>query len=180
MQWRALAGLAACLPASALATDYLTSEQAQALVFADADTFEPRHALLDAQALARLQAPAVSQLAQGQLGYTVVRKNGVLLGVMAVDEVIGKYERIRFAVALDANGLVKQVEILRYSESHGQEVRLPAWRKQFAGKPATAALQVGRDIANISGATLSCTHVTDGVRRLVTALAALRAAGKLV
>ena len=110
---------------------------------------------------------------------TVARKNGAPLGMLVIDEVIGKYERIQFAVALDAEARVQQIEIMRYSESHGQEVRLPAWRQQFAGKPATAALQVGRDIANISGATLSCTHVADGVRRLVTAVAALRAAGKL-
>lgn len=175
MQLRALAGLAALLPASSFATEYLSVAQVQSLAFPDADAFEPRHALLDTAAQARLQAPAVSQLAQGQLSYTVASQHGVALGVLAVDEVIGKYERIRFAVALDSAGLVKQIEILSYSESHGQEVRLPAWRKQFAGKQATAALQVGKDIANISGATLSCTHVTDGVRRLVTALAALRA-----
>ena len=180
MELRALVGLAALLPASAFATEYLTVAQVQTLAFPEADAFEPRQTLLDPAALLRLQAPAVSQLARGALGYSIASKAGVVLGAVAVDEVIGKYERIRFAVALDADGLVKQIEILSYSESHGQEVRLPAWRKQFAGKPATAALQVGRDIANISGATLSCTHVTDGVRRLVTALAALRAAGKLV
>lgn len=179
MELRALAGLAALLPASAFATEYLTVAAAQALIFPDADAFEPRHALLDVAAQARLQAPAVSQLARGQLSYAVASRHGVALGVMVVDEVIGKYERIRFAVALDADGRVKQIEILSYSESHGQEVRLPAWRKQFVGKPATAALRIGDDIANISGATLSCTHITDGVRRIVTALAALRIAGKL-
>jgi Na+-translocating ferredoxin:NAD+ oxidoreductase RnfG subunit len=178
MELRALAGLAALLPASALATEYLTEAAVQSLAFPEADAFEPRQLLLDAAARERLQAPAVSQLSQGQLRYYVASRKGVPLGVLAVDEVIGKYERIRFAVALDATGAVKQVEILRYSESHGQEVRLPAWRKQFAGKPATAALQVGRDIANISGATLSCTHVTDGVRRLVTVLAAQHATGQ--
>ena len=62
---------------------------------------------------------------------------------------------------------MKQVEILAYRESHGGEVRLPAWRRQFVGKTAASPLRVGDDIANISGATLSCTHVTDGVRRIV-------------
>jgi len=179
MELRALVGLAALLPSGAFATEYFTAAQVQALAFPDADRFEPRHALLDAAAQARLQAPPVSQLAKGQLAYVVASRQGEVIGTLAIDEVIGKYERIRFAVALDRAGVVKQIEILSYSESHGQEVRLAAWRKQFAGKPATAALQVGKDIANISGATLSCTHVTEGVRRLVTALAALRAAGTL-
>lgn len=176
MQLRPLIGLVAALPASAIAADYLSVEQAQAAIFPEASRFEPREVLLDKTLVSRLQAPAVSQLARGQLRYQLALKDGVVIGSFAVDEVIGKYERIRYAVGLDAVGHVRSIEILSYSESHGQEVRLPAWRKQFAGKPVTAALSIGSDIANISGATLSCTHVTDGVRRLVTALAALRLA----
>ena len=74
---------------------------------------------------------------------------------------------------------VKQIEILSYRESHGFEIRLPAWRKQFVGKAEGSVLQVGEDIANISGATLSCTHVTDGVRRIVSAVAQARRVGSL-
>ena len=58
-------------------------------------------------------------------------------------------------------------------------MRLPAWRKQFVGKGAASAIKVGEDIANISGATLSCTHVTDGVRRIVAVVAAARRSGAL-
>ncbi len=80
-------------------------------------------------------------------------------------------------IALD--GSVRQVEILSYRESHGFEIRLPAWRRQFVGKGATSAMRIGEDIANISGATLSCTHVTDGVRRIVAVVALARQAGGL-
>jgi len=38
---------------------------------------------------------------------------------------------------------------------------------------------VGDDIANISGATLSCTHVTDGVRRIVAVVALARRGASL-
>jgi len=38
---------------------------------------------------------------------------------------------------------------------------------------------LGDDIANISGATLSCTHVTDGVRRIVAVVALARRGGGL-
>jgi Na+-transporting NADH:ubiquinone oxidoreductase subunit NqrC len=46
-------------------------------------------------------------------------------------------------------------------------VRNEAWRKQFTGKTSTASLKLGDDIRNISGATLSCRHVTDAVKRLL-------------
>ena len=39
--------------------------------------------------------------------------------------------------------------------------------------------RVGEDIANISGATLSCTHVTEGVRRIVAVVALARRSGSL-
>jgi len=48
--------------------------------------------------------------------------------------VIGKFEQIDYAVALGPDARVLAVEILAYRESHGGEVRLPAWRNQFVGK----------------------------------------------
>ncbi|HWI11259.1 MAG TPA: FMN-binding protein, partial [Burkholderiaceae bacterium] len=98
---------------------------------------------------------------------------------VVTDAVIGKVELIDYAVGIALDGSVKQIEILSYRESHGFEIRLPAWRKQFVGKGAGAAIKVGDDIANISGATLSCTHVTDGVRRIVAVVALARRAGAL-
>ena len=84
-----------------------------------------------------------------------------------VDAVIGKQEYIGYALALDATGRVLRLDVLDYRETHGWEIRNERWRAQFSGKTAADPVEVGRDIANISGATLSCHHVTDGVRRLL-------------
>jgi hypothetical protein len=40
----------------------------------------------------------------------------------------------------------------------------PAWRKQFVGKDNQDKLRVSEDIASISGATMSATHITDGAQ----------------
>jgi Na+-translocating ferredoxin:NAD+ oxidoreductase RnfG subunit len=98
-------------------------------------------------------------------------------GWLIIDQVIGKHEYIIFALALDASGAVKSVEIMEYRESYGDQIRLPKWRAQFAGKRAGAALTLGRDIRNISGATLSCRHVTEGVKRLLATYALVLAQG---
>ena len=82
-------------------------------------------------------------------------------------------------MGIATDGTLRNVEILNYRESHGYEVRLPAWRRQFVGKGADARLRVGEDIANISGATLSTTNITDGVRRIVAVVSTLKANGKL-
>jgi uncharacterized protein with FMN-binding domain len=70
-------------------------------------------------------------------------------------------------VSIGANGAVKQIEILQYTESYGCEVREASWRAQFVGKSAHSALQLNGDIKNISGATLSSKHITDGVKRVL-------------
>ena len=70
-------------------------------------------------------------------------------------------------MGLDPQGRVRGIEVLDYRESHGGEIRDPQWRLQFAGKTARDPLQLDRDIRNISGATLSCRHVTDGVKRIL-------------
>ncbi|TMH90117.1 MAG: FMN-binding protein [Betaproteobacteria bacterium] len=88
-------------------------------------------------------------------------------GWFIVDAVFGKHELITYAVGLGADGSVRGVEILEYLESYGYQIRDPAWRRQFAGKTARDPLKLDQDIRNISGATLSCRHVTDGIKRLL-------------
>jgi Na+-translocating ferredoxin:NAD+ oxidoreductase RnfG subunit len=173
-----LAALAAAAPAGAFAIDYLSAEQAAKLMFPDADSFEAKDVTLDAAQLQQLDAQGVKPRS-ARWPVRVARRGGSTLGIVVVDEVIGKVELITYAVGIALDGSVKQIEILSYRESHGFEVRLPAWRKQFVGKTTGSPIRVGEDIANISGATLSCTHVTDGVRRIVAVVAAARRAGAL-
>ena len=88
-------------------------------------------------------------------------------GRLFVDQVLGKHEMITLALALDAGGAVRGLEILDYRESYGGQVRDPAWRRQFTGKRDGAPLRLDRDIHGLSGGTLSARHVTEGVRRLL-------------
>lgn len=87
---------------------------------------------------------------------------------LVVDEVIGKHEMITYAVALSPNGSILGIEILEYVESYGYEVAEPDWRKQFVGKTVNDPIKLNQDIQNIGGATLSCKHITDGVKRVTT------------
>ena len=88
-------------------------------------------------------------------------------GWLIVDEVVGKHEMITYALGINPDGSIKQVEILEYRESYGFEVADIVWRQQFVGKKVNAPLKLNQDIQNISGATLSSKHLTDGVKRLM-------------
>ena len=171
-----LAGIAVAAASNAFAVEYLTVEAAQRLMFPSASTFTLERPTITRDQWRAIDASthATSQARQ----FLIFRAQGDrLLGRLYVDEVIGKSELITYAVAVTPDGAVKQVEILAYRESHGYEVRDPRWRAQFAGKRASSPVMLDDDIANISGATLSSRHVTDGVRRILALDALIRRSG---
>jgi Na+-translocating ferredoxin:NAD+ oxidoreductase RnfG subunit len=88
-------------------------------------------------------------------------------GVLFADHVMGKHEVIDYVVAITLEGAVRQIEVLEYRESHGGEIRGAKWRAQFRGKTSNSGLKLNKDIYNISGATMSCRHVTEGVKRVL-------------
>lgn len=162
-------GLAAGLwNTQVFATVYLDLEQARKLLLPQAASFQPWTLALDAQALAAIgqatpgRVPATWQPA----GWVGLDAQGNRVGFVLTDHVIGKYEWIDYAVGFAPDGTVMQVEILAYRESHGSEVRNLAWRKQFTGRKGPGQMRFNEDIRNISGATLSSQHVTEGVQRL--------------
>lgn len=155
-------GAIVILGGPAYATVYLSVEQAQSILFPGA-TFQPdNRTLTDEQAKAIEHASGVS-VRNKQLRVWRVSTGGWFIA----DEVVGKHEFIPFAVGLDSQGAVKGVEILEYKEAYGGQIREANWRQQFAGKRPGTKLRLEKDIHNISGATLSCKHVTDGINRLL-------------
>jgi Na+-translocating ferredoxin:NAD+ oxidoreductase RnfG subunit len=150
-------------PAAAYATTYLSTEQAQALMFPGARLTPEFRTLTDAQVAAIQKDSGVDVLSKDLKAWRAADGGWFIL-----DRVVGKHEFITFALALTAEGAVKDIEILDYRESYGDQVRGAAWRAQFSGKRHGAPVKLGKDIKNISGATLSSKHVTDGVRRLLS------------
>jgi Na+-translocating ferredoxin:NAD+ oxidoreductase RnfG subunit len=160
-----LAALAA-VPGLGHATVYMTAEQAQVLMY-------PHQALKpDFRNMSPDQMSSIRK-ASGELPLSKQLKawRAADGGWFIVDEVVGKHEFITYAVSLDGSGGVRNVEILDYREAYGGQVRDARWRQQFVGKRAGQPLKLGSDIKNISGATLSSKHVTDGVRRLLATYA---------
>jgi Na+-translocating ferredoxin:NAD+ oxidoreductase RnfG subunit len=157
---------AAAVPASVCAATYATPDDVAHRAFKTATAFADVLVASIPEDASALAAPGAAPHA-APMRTIEARQGDAVLGRVIVDSVLGKFEQIDYAVALDASGKVLAVEILTYREGHGGEVRMPSWRNQFVGKTAADPVRVGADIANISGATLSCTHLADGVHRLV-------------
>jgi Na+-translocating ferredoxin:NAD+ oxidoreductase RnfG subunit len=165
-EWLLTAAVASAFgpaPGLACATEYLSAEAAQRAAFPGASAFEP--VLVSADVKAAIARDAGRFAVDPRIWR--VLSGGETIGWFIVDEVVGKVELITYAVALDASGAVKSLDVLAYRESHGDAIRLAAWRAQFDGKRASDPVKLDADIRNISGATLSCRHVTEGVHRLL-------------
>lgn len=161
----------ACVPlfaaAPAFAVQYMTAETAQKLMFPEATAFAAHPVRLDDAQKRVVEKAARVRMRDPEQPVWQAVANGKPLGWFVLDEVYGKHEFITYAVALDLSGSVRGVEILDYRETHGGEVRNPKWRAQFEGKRHGAPLKLDEDIRNISGATLSCKHISEGVRRVL-------------
>ena len=156
-----LAGSSACY-----AVQYLKLEDAQKLMFPDAN-FAPAHLTLsEEQKKAVEKLSGVSVRVPDQKVWRA-EKDGKLVGYFIVDEVWGKHELITYAVSITPEGKVRHLEVMDYRETHGFEIRNPRWRAQFSGKVLDENLHLNKNIKNITDATMSCRHVTEGVRRLL-------------
>ena len=163
-------------PLAVQATPYPTVEQAQRLLFPSATRYAEQATELTPEQARTIEQTSGTRISNRKLQVRRAMQDDQLLGHLFVDRVYGKHEFITYALAVTADGQVAGVEILDYRETHGYQVRQPRWRAQFLGKDADDAVKLGRDIQNISGATLSCRHLTDGVRRLLATHRALFAA----
>jgi Na+-translocating ferredoxin:NAD+ oxidoreductase RnfG subunit len=163
MKWLPYASVALCItPIISHASVYLTIDQAQKLMFP--------HATLQKVAVT-LTPEQIKQLKKSSGIYYPFKTDQVYKtsdgGWLVVDQVLGKHEMITYAVGINPNGSVRQVEVLEYNESYGGQVRDLAWRQQFVDKTIASPIALNDDIRNISGATLSSKHLTDGVRRIL-------------
>jgi len=141
---------------------YLSAEQAQQAMFPGAQ-FTQLHLVLTQEQRDTLRARSgVYEPFQENRVWSVEGQ-----GLFIIDQVVGKHEMITYAVGLNRDGSVKQLEILEYRETYGSQVRDLAWRKQFVGKTSASPVKLNNDITNITGATLSSKHITDGVRRVL-------------
>ncbi len=152
---------------AAFAAEFMSLDQARQSVLPAAQVFSPL-----ALGLSEAMLSAVAQASQTRIprGFnpqcwqaTAAER---VCGWAMADRVIGKYDIIDYVVGFTLAGAVSGLEVTAYRESHGAEIRNPAWRRQFSGRKGPGQLRFGDDIRNISGATLSCQHVTEGVQRL--------------
>jgi len=167
LRWTVPPAMVASLAAPAIAMQYLSVEQAQKAIFPEATEFVAAHIIYTPAEVSAIEKRSGQKVRSRGEQVWKAQSGNRLLGYFIVDYVIGKHLVIDYAVGLSPDGRVKQVEILEYRESYGGEIANRDWLVQFVGKTSRDPVELDSDIRNISGATLSSQHVTEGIKRIL-------------
>jgi len=146
---------------------YLTVDQALVNAFPGDVIVERKVVWITEAQAAQVERRAGSPLPRRVVKAYLGRRAGELAGYAFVDDVIGKTEPITYMVTITPDATVVRLDLLVFRETHGYEIERASWRDRFRGRRLGDGLRVGREIDKITGATLSCRAVTDGVRRLL-------------
>jgi Na+-translocating ferredoxin:NAD+ oxidoreductase RnfG subunit len=166
IRWLAPVALVALSP-QCIAAKYMSVEQARTLIFPLADEFVAKPVQLTLEQMQEIERLSGVPGRTAQQNVWQALTQGKMVGWFFVDQVVGKHELITYALGINTDGSVRQFQIIEYLEAYGYQVRELKWRDQFVGKTTDSPLKVGTDICNISGATLSVRHITNGIKRLL-------------
>ncbi|GAB4332590.1 MAG: hypothetical protein Kow00127_24340 [Bacteroidales bacterium] len=73
-------------------------------------------------------------------------------------------EYFDYFVIFDHQAVVRNVRVFNYQATHGHEITVRGWLKQFVGYRAPQPLKPGYDIDAVSGATVSVNALTDDIK----------------
>lgn len=96
-----------------------------------------------------------------------IKNEEKITGYYYLGQAFGKADYFDFIVIFDKDLIVSKVKVLVYREDHGSEVGSKRWLNQFNGKKTTENLTYQKDIAAISGATISAKSITNEVNKLL-------------
>ena len=166
MRWLVPIAIYAVAP-QCLAAKYLSVDEARALIFPSADEYVVKPVQLTPEQMIEIDKLSGVKGRNAKPPVWKAMARGEMIGWFLVDQVIGKHELITYALGINPDGSVRQIQVIEYLEVYGSQVRYSSWLDQFVGKTVKSSLELDDDIGNISGATLSSRHMTDGIRRLL-------------
>ena len=162
-------------PIAAQSKVFMNRDEALKLAFPDADRINKKEIFLTEQ-----QAREIESLSKSRLTtrlYIVYEgiKGGKALGYAIIDThtLRTKTETVMFVINLD--GTLRQAEILAFFEPPDY-MPVSNWIALFYGKSIKDSLKPGKDIPNITGATITSNSLAQAIRQ-VLAVAGVALAG---
>jgi len=164
------------LPADVQAKVYYARDEALLLAFPGVERVEARDVVLTAEQHDRIEKLAKAPLDTSLVTIYVGWRAGAPAAYAIFDTHTVRTHSETFLVVISPEGKVAATHVLAF---HEPEDYLPTrrWLDTFKEKSLADEMQVGRDVAAITGSTLSTRAVTSGVRRAL-AIWAVTVGGK--
>ncbi|HEY5000932.1 MAG TPA: FMN-binding protein [Candidatus Cryosericum sp.] len=141
---------------------------------------DPRAVLPTADTVRTSSKPATSSVPGVSILETSVgTRTGTIVGAIAKAKARSYDGDVTLLVGVSTDGIITGVQILECTDSQGSPILAPDFAQQFAGKKASAPLEVGTNIDAVSGATLSSRGATALVKATADALVKALAGGGL-
>jgi len=143
---------------------YLTQDEALALAFPEGTALTKKTFQLREDGQRRYREELGTTPPPGTL-YEVYMgvKDGTPQGWAFVLTESSRYRPITFLVAIAPGGTVGRVEVMVYREPRGEQVKEGRYLKQYERQ--SGAVELGKEIQSISGATVSGQVITFGVNK---------------
>jgi len=103
-----------------------------------------------------------------------IQTGSALKGYFYFGQAKGKAAKFDFIVIFDKDLIVAKVKLMVYRESYGGEIGSFRWLRQFIGLVPTSSVVYKKDIAGISGATISASSLTRAVNKLLQTISILK------
>lgn len=149
---------------------YLTEEEALTSAFPQADEIKKKRVIILDEQAEKIESRLRIKGAKRTFTYYEGIEGARTQGYAVIKTAFSKLSFFTFMVVIDSVRVIKQVEILSYWELRGTEIRQKRFLEQFKGKTIQDQLRLNSDIDAITGATISCQAITNGVREILTYL----------
>jgi transcriptional regulator of nitric oxide reductase len=162
----ALAAITAILLSSvpADATVFTARSEMFEVAFPQADTVDAKDYFLTKAQRAAIQQLAIAALDSDLITVYTARRGDEILGHAILDTHLVRTLPETFLVVLDPDGTVAATHILAFHEPL-EYMPSNRWLALLEDRSLTDDLRLGRDIAGVTGSTLSSRAVLGGVRR---------------
>lgn len=84
-----------------------------------------------------------------------VYKSTETLGYIVFTAEMGMHKAIYFSIAISSEKQIKGINVVKYQETYGDEIKSQKFLNQYRGKTLSDRFSISHDIDSISGATIS-------------------------
>ena len=144
----------------------MTQEEALAKAFPGAVSIERKTLFLTSAQMKRIETLAGAKVESQIFTYYEGKNATGSLGKAFFDTRVVRTMPMTFMALIQPDGSLGFVEILAFHEPEDYLPRF-SWLKLYKNRRLTDAFRLRRDIPNVTGASLTCQTIQDGVRTLL-------------